>query len=390
MNSASDIKRINSANIIRLLHKNRLASKNEIAEYLGLSSVTAHNIINDLQAVGLCTPSGESVSRGGRNAVLYKIDGGFGCIVSQLLHRQDIITTVYDVSLNRLFQSTVPNAMTKPNHTIEVMCKEIKKAINHQNGKRVMGVGVSLPGRSSLDGIILHIPGYAAWGHIPLKSIIESNVSLPVYIDNDINALALSAKWNGLSDNFSTSVYISVEEGFGVGILLDDQIFRGSNGYGCEIGHTTIDYTGPRCSCGNKGCLETFIKSAKIVSRFNKTCKQLNLPRVNDMPQAIALTKTHGSKELYEVFQKSVQLVAISIENIARNFDPQAVIIRCSWLNAFPELFAECRDLIFSKCGWLKQDKFSVMLDNDSDIFLSSPACLFLENYFASGAYFEE
>lgn len=381
MNTTSDLKRSNVSAILHTIQRNSAISKNRIAEQLHLSPVTVHKLVNELVARGICVPDGSRVSTGGRNAALYRINGAYGYIIGQTLTRRTMTTTVCDLSLKLLYAKSVEIDLHDQQKTLRDICEQLNAARLEFPGANFLGAGIAMPGCCNSQGVVLQIPDVETWKFVPLQTIVESAAGLAVSVDNDNNALAISARWNGLTKGYSDFVYMQITEGIGTGIMLNDKLFRGSFGYGCEIGHTSISLSGKLCGCGNRGCLETFISSPSLLESANSFVKK-PFTRIDEL---IEYTLETRDPKLYGVFKTASSYVAITIKHMIRIFDPKAVILRCEWLAAFPELFEDVRESVYSDFPWLRRDMFSIILDDDELISALSAACLFAEGFYASG-----
>ncbi len=123
-------------------------------------------------------------------------------------------------------------------------------------GHVVTGIGVGVPGPvDTVAGCISeHIPHVPELAGVALAGLLERRFRLPVFVDNDVNALAL-AEWRfGVARGARSLVLLAPGTGFGAGIVLEGRLVRGAGGFGGELGHTPVKFDGPRCWCGGRGC----------------------------------------------------------------------------------------------------------------------------------------
>ncbi len=139
----------------------------------------------------------------------------------------------------------------------EKVKRETYKILQEYADKRILGIGVAVPGPYfQYEGRIRSITDFEGWDNVPFRDTMAGSFDIPVIIDHDANAGAMAEWWvspNTLTQG--TSVYFSVDEGVGAGIINDGRIFRGALGTAGEIGHMSIDINGEICACGNRGCL---------------------------------------------------------------------------------------------------------------------------------------
>jgi predicted NBD/HSP70 family sugar kinase len=131
---------------------------------------------------------------------------------------------------------------------------------------KVIGVGLGVPGPIDVEsgtlGSTAILPG---WTGINPSEELSARLGVPVYVDNDANLGALGEMVWGSGRGVKDLAYIKVASGVGAGLVIDGQIYRGPGGTAGEIGHITLDESGPVCRCGNRGCLETFAAARYVL-----------------------------------------------------------------------------------------------------------------------------
>jgi glucokinase len=129
-------------------------------------------------------------------------------------------------------------------------------------GLALEAVGVGIPGLVDGErGMLLHSAGaHVADLHgVPLAERISAKTGVPAFVDNDVNVLALGEWMFGLGRGAAACVVIAVGSAVGAGIILDGRLVRGKSGYAGELGHAPIDFNGPPCPCGGRGCLSLYV-----------------------------------------------------------------------------------------------------------------------------------
>jgi len=138
----------------------------------------------------------------------------------------------------------------------------------------IASINVGAPGPvNSHTGVILQPPNLPTWRNVPLKKILEEKFNCEVNLDNDANVAALGELHFGAGKNCHSFVYITISTGVGGGIIINRKLHRGWNNIAGEVGHFTIDPSGPRCSCGQIGCLETFVSGPNLVKSLKEKLK---------------------------------------------------------------------------------------------------------------------
>jgi len=136
-------------------------------------------------------------------------------------------------------------------------------------GVVVGGVGVGVPGiadaaHGTVGADVHYVPELAG---VPLAERLGRPRGLPVFVDNDVNALALAEWMWGAGRGAHSLVVLALGTGVGGGIILDGRLHRGNAGFGGELGHVPIDFDGPPCICGGRGCLKAYVSGTDIALR---------------------------------------------------------------------------------------------------------------------------
>ena len=129
-------------------------------------------------------------------------------------------------------------------------------------------IGICAPG--PLDprtGVVLNPPNVPCWRNFPLAAEIQRRYGVHAKVDNDANAAALAESLWGAGKGYANVFYACIGTGIGTGIVFDGKIYHGRTGSAAEGGHVSIDYRGPRCNCGKKGCIEVLASGTAIARR---------------------------------------------------------------------------------------------------------------------------
>ncbi len=195
----------------------------------------------------------------------------------------------------------------------------------------ISGMGIGFPGPLNAEtGTVFNPPNLTGWDSVPLKTIIENELKVPVAIENDANAAALGEWWKGAGPGTSRLIRITLGTGVGGGLVLDGKVWHGASSIAGEIGHTTVIRDGLQCSCGNIGCLEAYACSGGILKRVNKAL----LERSNsDRPEQLTNLKqidqmiAQGNETVIGVIKETGVILGIVIANLANFLNPEMVVL---------------------------------------------------------------
>lgn len=198
---------------------------------------------------------------------------------------------------------------------------------------KISGVGIGCPGIIDGRGGMVVFAGNLNLRNYPLADAVRGKTGVPVRLTNDANAAAFGEKIFGVGKNYKDVVMITLGTGVGSGIVIDGKLYEGSRTSGAELGHMTIVEDGRRCSCGRRGCFETYasatalmsdVRSAMFANRNSLLWKKVDPEKV-DCRVVFDLAEADNTAK--NVVDDYIRHVACGITNIANIFRPEAVII---------------------------------------------------------------
>jgi glucokinase len=136
-------------------------------------------------------------------------------------------------------------------------------------------LGVGSPGSiNNTTGIVQgRCPNIPGWVGTELGPHLKNHLNMPVFVDNDANAMALAELQFGAAKRFGSSICLTIGTGIGGGIIINKELYRGENFSAGEIGHIVIEINGRKCRCGNRGCLETYCSSEAMIDAIREKGK---------------------------------------------------------------------------------------------------------------------
>ena len=263
------LKAENRALILRHVRR-RPVSRAELARITGLTKSAVTMITAEMIREGLLRETGVEPAAAGRRPVLLDIVPDYASAVGVILHRRSLGVCLTDL------KATVKDcrwSRTAAFRDAEEAMAWIEGTIPQLSGgadaPRYVGIGVSSPGPLDYrEGVIWEPPDFPLFHHVPVARRLEERLGLPVLLENNAVLLAMAEYAAGTMENRCQTLFVTIADGIGSAILRDGAIFRGAGGYAGEIGHISVDPSGPLCACGNRGCLETVATLAALRRRF--------------------------------------------------------------------------------------------------------------------------
>ncbi len=230
----------------------------------------------------------------------------------------------------------------------------IGETLDREGGRRedVVGVGIGCPGPLDLErGVIIDTPNLG-WRGFPVRRRIAEALALPAVLDNDANCATYGEWWQGAGRGTATMVGVTLGTGIGGGLIVHGRIVRGASGSAGELGHTTIDFTGRRCACGNYGCLEAYASGPNIAARaregleagYRSVLTELvegDLERITALTvyEALVLSDAYA----HEVMTETAKILGAGIANVVNLINPEVVVVVGGVTRAGDHLFEPLR-----------------------------------------------
>jgi len=200
------------------------------------------------------------------------------------------------------------------------------------------GIGIGVPGVLDLEkGLTLFLPNLpGTWPNVPLQETIAEKTGLPTLILNDVRAITYGEWRFGAGKGVDTMACFAIGTGVGGGLVINGHLHLGIGGTGGELGHQSIDYNGPICGCGNRGCLEVYASGPAIASMGIKAVKQGLTTIIGKMvefdlnkitPEVIAEAADQGDEIAKGIIDEAGFYIGIAAANVCATIGPRKIVI---------------------------------------------------------------
>ena len=320
-----EVRDINQTVFLHLIRERQPISRADIAKATGLRPGTVSAIVNRLIKEKLVYEGVEGPSTGGRPPRYLYVNAESAYVLAIDIGVTETVYAVSDFNGRIMMQRAVVTE-GEPEKFLKNLAREITALIQAQYPRaRFEAVGVSVPGLvDRTDGSLIISPNQG-WKSVPVRALLESELMLPVFVENDANASAFAELWYGPLDELSTRtlLFVLVVEGLGTGLIINGELHVGTRiGLG-GFGHMTLDPNGPLCSCGRRGCWETFASNRATISRYNEANP---LGKARSVTEIIALSKK-GDKAASETIAATARYLGEGIVSLAHGLSPQVIVL---------------------------------------------------------------
>ncbi|NPV81571.1 MAG: ROK family transcriptional regulator [Firmicutes bacterium] len=330
-----DVQLQNRATVLQILHSKGRISRRELASLTGLTPSTITYITKDLLEKDLIVETGALVGRKGRRAIALEINPNSRFVIGVRLARGYITCGLFNLNARLLQSERVEiSSLRQAGEVLTAVKDTIRKTLQNSGvADKVKAIGIAAPGPLSIrEGKVAFISNFPGWRDIPLKEIIQSEFHIETIVEHDAHAAALAEKWFGAAQEVENLIYVANGRGVGAGIILNGQVYHGSSGMAGEIGHTSIDFNGPRCECGNYGCLEIYCSGSAVLRKAKKMIEEgmeeTILSKVDPLTlQAILEAAKHEDKLAVALVKEAATYMAYGVVNLINTFHPDMVIL---------------------------------------------------------------
>jgi predicted NBD/HSP70 family sugar kinase len=309
---------LRSANQRRVLDVLRASTSDytqaELARVTGLAPATVSNIVRDLTSADLI----ETEAGSGRRGSSVRLSRRAGLVAGIDFGHSHIAVAIGTLTGEILAES---RERLESTHAYDDSLKLASQLIRElaPDDAPVLRAAMGIP--APITANVVRGPGILpGWNGADSRAQAEKILGLPVDVENDANLGALAEHRRGVAQGFRSSVFVKISSGVGAGIVLDDQLFHGASGTAGELGHLTLDESGPICRCGGRGCLEAYTSINTVLAR---TAGQLPAATLDDVIEAAEAGEASARRALEDAGMH----LGWGLASVANLLNPEIMVI---------------------------------------------------------------
>ncbi len=312
----------------------------QLVDRLGFSRAKISQIVNELIDKGFIEDKGLGESSGGKRPKLLRISPTVGYLAGVDIGATSIDVALADFTAQIIGHVAVPaNVRNGPVPVLSQVAELLMGLVeaNHIPADQVVSMAIGVPGPvDSSTGLLISPPLMPGWDSFPIAEFFaEKFSSAKVIVDNDANLMALGELFAGVGQGVENFIFVKIGTGIGAGIVCKGKLYRGSSGCAGDVGHICVDWNGPRCHCGNVGCVATMAGGTAIAEKAVEAAKSGNSPFLNarlekngrlsaeDVSAAIA----EGDLTAMEIICESGRLIGLMLASVVNFFNPKLIVI---------------------------------------------------------------
>lgn len=337
-------------------------SQAEVVKLTGLGRTTVAERIGKLTEVGLLESDGALAGNRGRPARRLRLRGSAGHLLVAALGASSADVAITDLTQNVLASETVELAISDgPERVlgrVDGLFASLYERCETEPGP-LAGIGVGIPGPVEFrTGRPVAPPIMPGWDDYPIRERFGSRYGAPVWVDNDVNVLALGEWREGVAEGHTNVVFIKIGTGIGAGIISDGSLHRGQQGAAGDVGHIQVtDDPTVVCRCGNVGCLEAVAGGYAIAVQAERAAREGRsrflagvLERRGFLTAAdVVEGATHGDATSTEMLQRAGRLVGAMLAGVVNLLNPSLIVIGGGVAAAGDVLLAAIRESVYGR-----------------------------------------
>ncbi len=354
------LKQFNETSLLELIRTNKQISKADLAQLTGLSPTACGTIVTNLLEKGHIREAGIGISKGGRRPNLYELNPksyySIGVDIDVDYIRFILMDITGNVEYRDKISSGFEQSVTESIALIEEKVQQIIE-LNDIKDDRLLGVGVSVPGMvDNVTHEVIFAPNLG-WERVDLEHMLSNMGSFPIFVDNEAMCSAISENWIGCCTEQKDFVCINMKSGIGSSIFAGGNLYRGCSGSAGEIGHIMLDHNGPKCACGNYGCLETLVSTKAMIEKAQKLVRQGLMPDfpetqdincINIIDDIISAVKA-GNEAARVILVEAAGYLGLAISNLINTVNPSRIVLGKELIKMPEDILEHLRSIALTK-----------------------------------------
>lgn len=393
------MKSMNRSLILNIIREKGPISRAEIAKLTKLTPPTVSNLVKELLQAEIIIEQRLGESSGGRKPTMLTLNSEMFHVIGLDIGSHDlkIILTTITGEIFKKMVVPIPEEITN-DLLLQLMVEAIRSLTQADDidDSKIIGIGVGMHGIVDVEkGISILAPNLNL-KNIPIKAVLEKEFNMIVKVENDARAMGLGELWFGQGAGVSSFVSINIGRGIGAGIVMNGKLYHGSHCISGEIGHMVIDLNGPKCTCGNYGCLQTFASGPSIVENVKKELRLGHdslLERsgqdfekiTGEMVYEAALQKDPLS---INALNQAGHYLGVGITNLIHIINPERIILGGGVLNAKEFIFESILKTVRQRAltDLAKQTEIIISKFGDDATAIGAVALILVEIFAGRGA----
>jgi len=347
---AAYIKKINRSLIIREIVKEGMISRADLSKVTALTRATISAQVADLLEEGFIEETQLEHNHVGRKPIMLSLNGQAGYALGIDLDYGQISFTLSNLLGQPVSTSTIEIDTTDYSKILDLLIEHIQKHRSKYTDSRygIVGIVIAIHGLVSTDEIIHYVQKFN-WHDIHLKNDLEKELGVKIYLENNAN-LSSFAERVFVHHETNNLLCATLYSGIGFGMMMDNEFFRGHDGFAGEAGHMIIMPGGKPCKCGNNGCWEMYASESSIFDYLSEKRIMKNLTY-----EHIQRWLDEGDEEVKELMEQFIYYLSIGLNNMINLYNPDVLVLDSELLRMYPNSLEKIRKNLHSSISHYRE-----------------------------------
>jgi predicted NBD/HSP70 family sugar kinase len=330
MANQSLVRYVNARRVVTLLRIEGPSSRADIARRLTLTRSTITNVVDDLLRRKLVIEMPQEKPEGrrelGRPGINVRLNPAGAYFLGAEIDVGVVRIALLDLAGNVAETRVVTGVTTEPEDALDRIA-EVYASLEQRAKYRgkIRALGLTVPGLVRSDGLVVHLP-VLGWKNVKLLRLAAEKIDIPLFIENNTNAAAFGEVYAHPGPNRDFIIYLKLGIGCGGAAILNGRLMRGGRGTAAEFGHMRVADDGPVCSCGRRGCLETFVNLAALAAGFAPDAR-FAMDDLVELSAKVAAAEKAGDRRAGEVVESITRYLVRGLVSLTNIFNPNEIVL---------------------------------------------------------------
>lgn len=347
---ASYIKKINRSLIIKEIVKEGMISRADLSKVTALTRATISAQVADLLEEDLIVETQLEHYSVGRKPIMLSLNRHAGYALGIDLDYGKISFALSDLLGCPVTSSILEIDTTDYSKILHLVIEEIKKfkAKYTDSTYGIVGIVIGIHGLVAKDETVHFVPRLG-WEDVHLKNDLEKEIGVVVHIENNANLSAFAERvfFHHQTDNLVCTTFYS---GIGMGMMMNNDFFRGHDGFAGEVGHMIVVPDGKSCTCGNKGCWEKYSSESSLIKHLSET------RQIKDVTyEHIQKWLDEGDTEVQKLMEQFIYYLSIGLNNMINMYNPDVLVLDSEFLRMYPDAIDRIKENMHSSISHYRE-----------------------------------
>ena len=350
----------NELNVLEGVFWSQGPSREALSSHMNFSKTRANAVVAGRVEAGWLDEVGLRASSGGRRAETLQLHSGLGVLLCAALGANSVDVAVLATDLQVLGRHGEAIDMHAGPGIVLARTRTLMRELLARCGLKageVIGIGIGVPGPVNFaSGQLVEPPLMPHWDSYAIRDDFRTDFDAPVWVDNDVNVMARGELW-ACQRGTPNFLVIKVGTGIGCGVVCHGEVYRGATGSAGDVGHICVDPNGPRCHCGNLGCVEVMAAGPAIARQASEAAlagrSAMLAGRRADQgeltPQDVGNASRAGDAEANAIVQGAGAQIGQMLASVVNFFNPSHVFVGGGVTRIGPLFLASLRQSVYQR-----------------------------------------